>query len=118
MTTARDIENQIGFARDEGIEQGDAQTNKLTPMEKEDYMKSIELTEHERLVLYEGGYEYGREDGLAEGMEKGKAEGRVEGLKEGRAEGLKESARLLMESGMSKEEVARRLKMEASELED
>ena len=84
----------------------DAQTNKLTPMEKEDYMKSIELTEHERLVLYEGGYEYGREDGLAEGMEKGKAEG------------LKESARLLMESGMSKEEVARRLKMDVSELED
>ena len=83
----------------------DAQTNKLTPMEKEDYMKSIELTEHERLVLYEGGYEYGREDGLAEGMEKGKAEG------------LKESARLLMESGMSKEEVARRLKMDVSELE-
>jgi len=80
----------------------DAQTNKLTPMEKEDYMKSIELTEHERLVLYEGGYEYGREDGLAEG----------------RAEGLKESARLLMESGMSKEEVARRLKMDVSELED
>ena len=75
-------------------------------MEKEDYMKSIELTEHERLVLYEGGYEYGREDGLAEGMEKGKAEG------------LKESARLLMESGMSKEEVARRLKMDVSELED
>ena len=80
----------------------DAQTNKLTPMEKEDYMKSIELTEHERLVLYEGGYEYGREDGLAEG----------------RAEGLKESARLLMESGMPKEEVARRLKMDVSELED
>ena len=88
MTTARDIENQIGFARDEGIEQGVAQTNKLTPMEKEDYMKSIELTEHERLVLYEGGYEYGREDGLAEGMEKG------------RIEGLKDTARAMLAKGL------------------
>ena len=66
----------------------DAQTNKLTPMEKEDYMKSIELTEHERLVLYEGGYEYGREDGLAEGMEKG------------RIEGLKDTARAMLAKGL------------------
>ena len=39
-------------------------------------------------------------------------------MEKGKAEGLKESARLLMESGMSKEEVARRLKMDVSELED
>ena len=50
---------------DELIE--DASTQKLTSMEREDYMKALEVSERDRVVLYEGGYYMGHRDGVEEG---------------------------------------------------
>ena len=48
----------------------DAETRKLSEKQKKNYMKALELNERDRLVIYEGGYNRGVEDG----MEKGRAE--------------------------------------------
>lgn len=48
-----------------------------------------------------------RLDGIDEGLARGKAEGREEGLEEG----LLKSARLMLESGLAKEDVIRILKL-------
>ena len=50
---------------DELIE--DASTQKLTAMEREDYLKALEISERDRVVLYEGGYYMGHRDGIEEG---------------------------------------------------
>lgn len=50
---------------DELIE--DASTQKLTAMEREDYLKALEISERDRVVLYEGGYYIGHRDGVEEG---------------------------------------------------
>ena len=52
---------------DELIE--DASTQKLTAMEREDYLKALEISERDRVVLYEGGYYMGHRDGVEEGRE-------------------------------------------------
>ena len=45
----------------------DADTSKLSANQRKSYMEARKLSEHERLVVYEGGYEIG----MMEGMEKG-----------------------------------------------
>jgi predicted transposase/invertase (TIGR01784 family) len=47
----------------------DAGTHKLTLEEKIKYMEALHLNERERLVVHEGGYIIGKEDGKAEGKE-------------------------------------------------
>lgn len=56
---------------DELIE--DASTQKLTAMEREDYLKALEVNERDRVVLYEGGYYMGHRDGVEEGRQEGRA---------------------------------------------
>ena len=41
----------------------DAETSKLSAEQKKSYMEARKLSEHERLVVYEGGYEMGMLDG-------------------------------------------------------
>ena len=55
----------------------DAGTCKLTTKQKIEYMEALHLNERERLVVYEGGYQLGKADGIAEGEAKGKAEAMV-----------------------------------------
>ena len=70
----------------------------------------------------EKGLAEGLEKGLAEGREKGLAQGREEGIAQGREEGSKQTQKemisLMHESGMSKEDIARILKMDLSKVED
>ena len=88
MTTERDLRNQMAYARKEAIEEGLAE---------------------------------GRERGLAEGREEGLAEGRERGLAEGRAEGslekAREIARNLKDMGMSVEDIAEIVGLNADEVE-
>ncbi|MBR0028684.1 MAG: hypothetical protein IJP55_00350, partial [Bacteroidales bacterium] len=65
---------------DELIE--DASTQKLTAMEREDYLKALEISERDRVVLYEGGYYMGHRDGVEEGLATGREEGRATALGE------------------------------------
>jgi len=58
---------ELGPSFDELIE--DASTQKLTAMEREDYLKALEISERDRVVLYEGGYYMGHRDGVKEGRE-------------------------------------------------
>ena len=58
---------ELGPSFDELIE--DASTQKLTAMEREDYLKALEISERDRVVLYEGGYYMGHRDGVEEGRE-------------------------------------------------
>ena len=44
-------------------------THKLSMEEKIKYMEALHLNERERLVVHEGGYIIGKEDGKAEGKE-------------------------------------------------
>ncbi|MBR0083841.1 MAG: hypothetical protein IJP93_07120, partial [Bacteroidales bacterium] len=39
----------------------------------EDYLKALEISERDRVVLYEGGYYIGHRDGIEEGREEGRA---------------------------------------------
>ena len=61
-----------------------------------------------------------REEGLAEGLETGRAEGLAEGLATGRAEGrtagIEYSAKRLLKSGMSADDVARILNIDADKV--
>ena len=68
---------------DELIE--DASTQKLTAMEREDYLKALEISERDRVVLYEGGYYMGHRDGVEEGRAAGREEGRAAALGEFKA---------------------------------
>ena len=92
----------------------DSVTVKLSTKEKLAYMEARTLSERERRVIREGGYSQGREDGLAEGLERGREEGR----EEGKAEGIMLSARKMLASGMSREDVARILGMAPGQLEE
>ena len=49
----------------------DADTRALTADQQNEYMNELKLSERERLVVYEGGIEIGRLEGMKEGMEKG-----------------------------------------------
>lgn len=49
----------------------DADTSALTADQQNEYMNELKLSERERLVVYEGGIEIGRLEGMEEGMEKG-----------------------------------------------
>ena len=84
---------------DELIE--DASTQKLTAMEREDYLKALEISERDRVVLYEGGYYMGHRDGI----EEGRAAGREEGREEGRAAALGEFKARLKQMGYSEEDI-------------
>lgn len=92
---------------DELIE--DASTQKLTAMEREDYLKALEISERDRVVLYEGGYYIGHRDGVEEGRVEGRAAGIEEGLatgrEEGRATALGEVKARLKQMGYSDEDI-------------
>ncbi len=45
----------------------DAGTQRLSTEQKIKYMEALHLNERERLVIHEGGYIIGKEDGLEEG---------------------------------------------------
>lgn len=47
----------------------DAETRKLSEKQKKDYMKALELNERDRIVIFEGGYNRGMEDGMEKGRE-------------------------------------------------
>ena len=78
-------------------------------MEREDYLKALEISERDRVVLYEGGYYMGHRDGIEEGRaagrEEGREEGRATGIKEGRAAALGEFAARLKQMGYSDEDI-------------
>ena len=88
---------------DELIE--DASTQKLTAMEREDYLKALEISERDRVVLYEGGYYMGHRDGIEEGRAAGIEEGLATGREEGRAAALGEFAARLKQMGYSDAEI-------------
>lgn len=75
----------------------DSTTAHLSKKEKEKYMEALHLNERERLVIHEGGYILGKEDGL----------------KLGRAE----SARKMIAAGFQKEEVLRLLDLREEDLQ-
>lgn len=58
-------------------------------------MEALHLNERERLVIHEGGYIIGKEDGLEEGRAEGRAEKQVE------------VARTMLADGMSPELVSK-----------
>ncbi len=79
------------------FEQG--KVEKLTTMEKEDYVKSIlEYQEVQDTIEYER--EYARNEGRAEGEAKGRAEGLAEGEAKGKAEGVRATAKNLRSLGL------------------
>ena len=47
----------------------DADTSTLTTDQREEYMKALELNERERTVIYEGGIEIGRLEGMEKGIQ-------------------------------------------------
>ena len=72
-------------------------------------------------------YEYGKrkeqkgiEKGRKEGIKEGKKEGKKEGIKEGKKEGIKEGKEeiilKLYESGMTPEEISKRLKTDLEKI--
>ena len=69
----------------------DAGTQRLSTEQKIKYMEALHLNERERLVIHEGGYIIGKEDGL----------------EEGRAEKQVEVARTMLADGMSPELVSK-----------
>jgi len=52
----------------------DARIQKLTKVDRKDYMKALEVSERDRKVIYEGGIIVGRHQGREEGREEVKAE--------------------------------------------
>ena len=77
----------------------DAGTCKLTTKQKIEYMEALHLNERERLVVYEGGYQLGKADGIAEG--------RAEGEAQGKAEAMVTIARNLLSMGMPIADIAK-----------
>ena len=88
----------------------DSVTVKLSTKEKLAYMEARTLSERERIVIREGGYIIGKEEGFAEGMEKG--------MEKGKIQGILESAGRLLAAGMSKADVAKLLNLEVEQLKD
>ena len=78
----------------------DARTRHLSTIEKQQYMDSLQLSERERKVIYEGGIIVGRE----------------EGREEGRAETRLENARALLAAGVPVETIAKALSLTEEEL--
>ena len=76
--------------------------------EKIKYMEALHLNERERLVIHEGGYIIGKQDGLEEG--------RAEGLAKGLAKGKAEVAKNLLEMGVPTETVSKATGLSAKEI--
>jgi predicted transposase YdaD len=63
----------------------------------------------EQTRVYQEAKAEGREEGRAEGREEGREEGRAEGLAEGELSGKLQTVPLLVETGLSIEEIATRI---------
>ena len=84
----------------------DAGTQKLSIEQKIKYMEALHLNERESLVVHEGGYIIGKEDGFAEGMAKGKEEGKILSAKQ-----------LIEHYGLKAEDVAKLLGVQVEDLQ-
>jgi predicted transposase/invertase (TIGR01784 family) len=84
----------------------DAGTQRLSTEQKIKYMEALHLNERERLVIREGGYIIGKEDGLEEGRAEGRAEKQVEVARTMLADGM--SPELVSKyTGLSEEDIAK-----------
>ena len=94
-----------------------ADVNTLTQEEHEKYDSSIKVL-RDNIAVYQGalqkGDARGHARGLQEGLQKGLQKGRAEGLQKGKIETIK----MFLASGMTLEQVAAVLKMDAKELEE
>ena len=59
---------------------------------------------------------YARKEAIAEGLAEGRERGLAEGRAEGRAEGIADAAKKMMEAGMSVEQIAKILQLQADEV--
>ena len=74
----------------------------------------VELLEK---TMYEGGRKDGLKAGIKEGKIEGIKEGKIEGKKEGKIEGKKEMAKMLKESGIDTDIIARTSGLSKEEIE-
>ena len=59
---------------------------------------------------------YARKEAIAEGLAEGRERGLAEGRAEGRAEGIADAAKKMMEAGMSVEQIAKILQLQADDV--
>jgi predicted transposase/invertase (TIGR01784 family) len=83
-------------------------TYKFTNLSREQVEAMLGITIEQTRVYQEAKAE-GREEGRAEGREEGREEGRAEGLAEGELSGKLQTVPLLVETGLSIEEIATRI---------
>ena len=82
---------------------------KFPNLSREELETMLQLSELKQTRVYQEAREEGREQGREEGREQGREEGRKEGREEGKLETKLEMVSLLLELGLSVEQVALRL---------
>ncbi|GGA29832.1 Rpn family recombination-promoting nuclease/putative transposase [Okeania sp. KiyG1] len=98
---------------------------KFKDLEPEEVIEMLGMEDFKKSRLYQGMQrlarqeciEEGREEGRKEGREEGREEGRKEGREEGREEGKLLTVPLLLELGLTVEEIARRLELTVEQVQ-